>query len=71
MNFHKKSLQAISLDLETTLVAFQRVFMMKNKQDLPVAFATNALYVLSMNGMLQSSGSLVDDELLPIIKQKK
>lgn len=44
---------------------------MKQKQDLPVAFASNALYVISRNGLLEGSGSLVNDQLIPILKQKK
>jgi hypothetical protein len=41
---------------------------MKQKQDLPVAFVTNALYVMSRNGMLEGSGSLVEDHLFPVLK---
>jgi hypothetical protein len=41
---------------------------MKQKQDLPVAFVTNALYIMSRNGMLEGSGSLVEDHLFPVLK---
>ena len=44
---------------------------MKKDQSLPVAFATNALYVLARNNMLQNSGTLVQDHLIPIIQEKK
>ena len=44
---------------------------MKHKQDLPVAFVSNALYVMSRNGMLEGSGSLVNDHLLPVLIEKQ
>lgn len=42
---------------------------MKEKQNLPVAFASNALYVLARNNMLVSP--LVHDHLIPLINEKK
>ena len=67
----KKMLESVHLDLETYLVHLQRIFMMKDKQNLPVAFASNALYVLSRNNMLEGSGDLVNEQLLPLIHEKK
>ena len=51
-NYSKQALDAVLLDLETHLVSLQRIFLMKDKQNLPVAFASNALYVLARNNML-------------------
>ena len=44
---------------------------MKENQNLPVAFATNAFYVMARNGMLQGSGTLVQDHIIPLIHEKK
>ena len=38
---------------------------------MPVAFATNALYILARNGMLESNDRVVADKLIPLIHEKQ
>ena len=38
---------------------------------MPVAFATNALYILARNGMIQSNDRVVADKLIPLLHEKK
>lgn len=46
--------------------------MIKNDQyDMPVAFATNALYILAKNGMMESNSQVVADKLIPLMHEKK
>lgn len=64
-------MKAVQLDLDAHLISLQRLLLMKKDQSLPVAFATNTLYVLARNNMLANSGSLAHDHLIPLIHQKK
>jgi hypothetical protein len=48
----------------------KRIFDIDNKEaNLPVAFATNAMYVLARNDI--PAGDIIQEKLLPLIKQKK
>ena len=38
---------------------------------MPVAFATNAMYILARNGMIQSNNRVVAEKLIPLLHQKK
>lgn len=38
---------------------------------MPVAFATNALYILARNGMVASNDRVVADKLIPLLHEKK
>lgn len=50
-----------------------RIFNIENdKFDLPVAFATNAMYILVRNGLAGPvTSQLFEDKLLPIIIKKQ
>ena len=70
-DYYKQSLKDIGNDLEHKLKLLQRIFNIKNTNyDMPVAFATNALYILARNGMLQSNDRVVADKLIPLIHEK-
>ena len=71
-DYYKTSLRNIGNDLEHKLKLLQRIFNIKNtKYDMPVAFATNALYILARNGMLESNDRVVADKLIPLIHEKQ
>lgn len=38
---------------------------------MPVAFATNALYILARNGMIATNDRVVSDILIPLLHEKK
>ena len=38
---------------------------------MPVAFASNALYILARNGMVQANDRVVADKLIPLLHEKK
>ena len=38
---------------------------------MPVAFATNALYILARNGMIETNDRVVTEKLIPLIHEKK
>ena len=38
---------------------------------MPVAFATNALYILARNGMIASNDRVVAEKLIPLLHEKK
>ena len=38
---------------------------------MPVAFATNALYILARNGMIESNDRVVAEKLIPLLHEKK
>lgn len=38
---------------------------------MPVAFATNALYILARNGMVLANDRVVADKLIPLLHEKK
>jgi len=68
----KNHLDEVKEDLEQQLRQLQRLFMIKQtKYEMPVAFASNALYILARNGMIQANQRVVTDILLPLIHQKK
>lgn len=47
--------------------------MEKKEYDMPVAFATNAIYILARNGLARTPESLklIHEQLLPIILKKQ
>jgi hypothetical protein len=65
-----KSLNHVNDDLKSTIPHLHKLLYItgNNKHDFPVAFASNALYVLERNG----SGNKEDYEniLIPILKKK-
>ena len=65
----KQSLDAVRNDLEEGLKTLDRILNISTAtQDLPVAFATNALYVLERNGA--TDRSYYETILLPILRKK-
>ena len=71
-DYNTKAFNAVSRDLDQSLQDFKRIFYVENKDyDFPVAFATNTLYILTRNNLIESSGDLVQELLLPVIKKKK
>ena len=76
-NFSKKSLFSINDDLNQTLPQLQNILYVLQPQradaklpDLPVAFATNTLYVLERNGTGQAAREAYERLLLPTIRNK-
>jgi len=68
----KNHLDEVKEDLEQQLRQLQRLFMIKQaKYEMPVAFASNALYILARNGMIQANQRVVTDILLPYKHKKK
>jgi len=66
------ALQQCETDLEQKLKQLQRLFVIKNEAfEMPVAFATNALYVLARNGMIEVNDQVVADKLIPLLHEKK
>ena len=58
--FNEKCFEAVRLDLDLALHDFKRLFYVENQDfDLPVAFATNTLYILTRNNLITQSGDLV------------
>ena len=37
---------------------------------MPVAFASNALYILARNGMIETNDRVVQDKLIPLLHEK-
>lgn len=71
-DYYTKSLASVNIDLEQKLQRLQRIFRIKNeKYEMPVAFATNALYILARNGMIEANDRVVADKLIPLMHQKK
>lgn len=72
----QKSLSAVQDDLTKVLPALQNMLYVlrpaENKQvpDLPVAFATNALYILERNSVGQQVRDVYEGLLLPVLKAK-
>ena len=65
-------MKSCELDLEEKLKKLQRLFRIKNEEyEMPVAFATNALYILARNGMIESNDRVVADKLIPLLHEKK
>ena len=65
---HQKGLDAVSKELGEFLPELQKMLIVHNKQNLPVAFASNALYVLEKFG----AGNTEEyaKVLLPVLKEK-
>ena len=71
-DYNQKAFKEVKVELDKGLQDFKRIFYVENQEfDLPVAFATNTLYILARNNLLESSGDLVPTVLLPLIKQKQ
>lgn len=71
-DYYKKTLKLCQTDLEHKLKQLQRLFRIKNEKfDMPVAFASNALYILARNGMVQANDRVVADKLIPLLHEKK
>ena len=48
------------------------MFNIKNEKfEMPVAFASNALYILARNGMIETNDRVVQDKLIPLLHEKK
>ena len=48
-----------------------RVFFVDNQEaDMPVAFATNAMYILARNRPSAVSREIIEKRLLPLVKSK-
>ena len=70
--YSEKALDEVRMSLDIALQDFQKVFYVENEEfDQPVAFATNTLYVLTRNNLIASSGNLIQEHLLPLIKKKQ
>ena len=62
------ALRHCEMDLEQKLKQLQRLFVIKNDAyEMPVAFATNALYVLARNGMAEANIRVVAEKLIPLL----
>ena len=71
-NYFEDALKEVHVDLEQKLKQLQRIFRIKNEEySMPVAFATNALYVLARNGMIETNDRVVSEKLIPLIHEKK
>lgn len=70
LNVAEKSLEMVRQDLFTTLPHLGKLLYItkEQEQDLPVAFATNALYVLERNGC--GNKEEYERVLIPILKNK-
>ena len=67
--FSEQSLNKVNEDINSHMQMLQRVLGMLNSSvNLPVAFASNALYVLERNG--QSNSEAYENVLLPLLKKK-
>ena len=54
-NYTNDALIKITRDIEQGMIAMNRLFFINNERvTLPVAFATNTLYVLARNGLAQT-----------------
>ena len=70
-NYWQDALDDCKVDLEQQLKQLQRLFRIKNdKYEMPVAFASNALYILARNGMVKANDRVVADKLIPLLHQK-
>jgi hypothetical protein len=75
--YSQKSLTSINDDLSQTLPQLENILYVLQPQqpesklpDLPVAFATNTLYVLERNGAGQSARDAYERLLLPTLRNK-
>ena len=71
-DYNQKAFKEVQIELDKGLQDFKRIFYVENQDfELPVAFATNTLYILTRNNLVESSGDLLEKHLLPLIKQKR
>lgn len=69
VDINQKSLQSVRGDLSVNLNLLDRLLYVTNQShDLPVAFASNALYILERNG--GGNREYYDNILLPILRKK-
>jgi hypothetical protein len=67
----EKNLESCTVDLNEHLSLLDRIFRIDNTEDnLPVAFATNAMYVLARNRPSAASREIITQRLLPLVKAK-
>lgn len=66
---NESSLEVCRKDLQDGLESLERLlYISNNTHDLPVAFASDAIYVLERNG--HGDRSFYEDILIPILKKK-
>jgi hypothetical protein len=65
-------LHEVRVDIKNRLEDLHRIFVVDNQgADYPVAFATNAMYVLAReDGQSQLSREIIEGTLLPVVKAK-
>mgnify|MGYP006094115485 FL=1 len=62
-------MKSVNYELDEGLSALEKMFYVENKEhDTPVAFATNALYVMAKNQ--SANPAVINNHLLPILKAK-
>ena len=68
----QSALKSVRTELVSGMEALHRVFVIENKKaSYPVAFATNAMYVLAReDGVSSVSRDIIEQTLLPVIKEK-
>jgi hypothetical protein len=72
-NYNNSAVNSVRRDLEEGMQCLYRLFYVEKKDyDMPVAFATNALYILARNGLAQTpeSHKLIHEQLIPLILKK-
>jgi hypothetical protein len=72
-NYNNSAVASVRRDLEEGMKCLYRLFYIEKKEyDMPVAFASNALYVLARNGLAQTQEShkLIHERLIPLLLQK-
>ena len=73
-NYNNSAVASVRRDLEEGMKCLYRLFYVEKKDyDMPVAFATNALYVLARNGLAQTpeSHKLIQERLIPLLLKKQ
>lgn len=68
----ESGLHEVRVDIKNRLEDLHRIFVVEKKEaDYPVAFATNAMYVLAReDGSSQLSREIIEGTLLPVVKAK-
>lgn len=62
-------LKSVNFELDEGLTALEKMFYIENKEhEVPVAFVTNALYVMAKNQ--SANPAVINNHLLPILKAK-
>lgn len=72
-NYNTSAASSVRRDLEEGMKCLYRLFYVEKRvYDMPVAFATNALYVLARNGLAQTEDSrkLIHERLIPLLMAK-